>query len=81
MGVNGTGAVAGASPEPRGRASARAADAPLRRDVRLLGEVLGRVLVEQHGPGLLEDVERVRLLSREARASGRPARRAELRRA
>jgi phosphoenolpyruvate carboxylase len=44
------------------------ADAPLRRDVRLLGEILGRVLVEQGGPGLLEDEERIRQLSREARA-------------
>jgi phosphoenolpyruvate carboxylase len=44
------------------------ADAPLRRDVRLLGDLLGRVLVEQEGKGLLEDVERVRALAREARA-------------
>ena len=43
------------------------ADAPLRRDVRLLGDLLGRVLVEQEGDGLLEDVERVRALAREAR--------------
>jgi phosphoenolpyruvate carboxylase len=34
--------------------------APLRRDVRLLGQLLGRVLVEAGGPELLEDVERVR---------------------
>ena len=54
------------------------ADAPLRHDVRLLGEVLGRTLVEQHGPELLEDVERIRLLSRDARRSGRASRRAEL---
>ncbi len=45
-----------------------AADAPLRRDVRLLGDTLGRVLVEQGGEELLEDVERVRRLAREARA-------------
>jgi phosphoenolpyruvate carboxylase len=44
------------------------ADAPLRRDVRLLGDLLGRVLVEQEGERLLEDVERVRALAREARA-------------
>ncbi|CAA9539464.1 MAG: Phosphoenolpyruvate carboxylase [uncultured Thermoleophilia bacterium] len=50
--------------------SATAATSPLRRDVRLLGEMLGRVLVEQSGPELLEDVERVRGLSREARATG-----------
>jgi phosphoenolpyruvate carboxylase len=43
-------------------------DAPLRRDVRLLGDLLGRVLVEQEDQSLLEDVERVRGLSRAARA-------------
>jgi phosphoenolpyruvate carboxylase len=42
-------------------------DAPLRRDVRLLGDLLGRVLVEQEGESLLEDVERVRALARDAR--------------
>jgi phosphoenolpyruvate carboxylase len=47
------------------------ADAPLRRDVRLLGDLLGRVLVEQEGEPLLADVERVRGLAREAR-SGAP---------
>ncbi|MCP9484508.1 MAG: phosphoenolpyruvate carboxylase [Gaiellaceae bacterium MAG52_C11] len=43
------------------------ADAPLRRDIRLLGDVLGRVLVEQSGQDLLEDEERIRALAREAR--------------
>ena len=46
------------------------ADAPLRRDVRLLGAVLGRVLVEQEGDELLEAEERIRLRSRDARATG-----------
>jgi len=45
-----------------------ARDAPLRRDVRLLGDLLGRVLVEQEGEWLLEDVERVRALARASRA-------------
>ncbi len=48
----------------------READAPLRRNVRLLGTILGDVLVEQDGPWLLETVERVRLLARGARESG-----------
>jgi phosphoenolpyruvate carboxylase len=43
------------------------ADAPLRRDVRLLGDLLGRVLVEQESEELLVDVEHVRALAREAR--------------
>jgi phosphoenolpyruvate carboxylase len=43
------------------------ADAPLRRDVRLLGDLLGRVLVEQEDETLLADVEHVRRLAREAR--------------
>jgi phosphoenolpyruvate carboxylase len=34
--------------------------AALRRDVRLLGRLLGKVLEEAGGPGLLEDVERLR---------------------
>jgi phosphoenolpyruvate carboxylase len=54
------------------------ADNPLRRDVRLLGEILGRVLVEQGGEGLLADEERIRELSRRARASGRSGPRSRL---
>ncbi|HEX3225540.1 MAG TPA: phosphoenolpyruvate carboxylase [Gaiellaceae bacterium] len=42
-------------------------DAPLRRDVRLLGDLLGRVLVEQEDEPLLDDVERIRSLARAAR--------------
>jgi len=53
-------------------------EAPLRRDVRLLGEILGRVLVEQEGEELLEDEERIRTLSRKARKAGRPGPRADL---
>ena len=53
-----------------GRARSPAPDAPLRRDVRLLGDVLGRVLVEQGGTGLLDDVERIRALSRRAPRQG-----------
>jgi phosphoenolpyruvate carboxylase len=48
----------------------READAPLRRDVRLLGSLLGRILVEQEGEELLATEERIRLLSRDARATG-----------
>ncbi len=44
-----------------------APDAPLRRDVRLLGDLLGQVLVEQDGEALLADVERVRALARASR--------------
>ena len=33
---------------------------PMRRDVRLLGELLGQVLAESSGADLLEDVERLR---------------------
>ena len=43
-------------------------DEPLRRDVRLLGDLLGTVLVEQGGPELLEVEERLRILNRELRA-------------
>jgi len=44
--------------------------APLRRDVRLLGTILGTVLVEQEGLWLLELVERIRLASQDARRAG-----------
>ena len=43
-------------------------DEPLRRDVRLLGDLLGRVLVEQGGQELLDVEERLRLLNRALRA-------------
>jgi phosphoenolpyruvate carboxylase len=46
------------------------ADEPLRADVRMLGSILGTVLVEQVGPGLLDAVERIRLLAREQRQRG-----------
>jgi phosphoenolpyruvate carboxylase len=46
------------------------ADVPLRRDVRLLGNTLGTVLVEQEGANLLAAEERVRELSRRAREGG-----------
>ena len=41
--------------------------APLRRDVRLLGTILGTVLVEQEGSWLLELVEAIRREARSAR--------------
>jgi phosphoenolpyruvate carboxylase len=55
------------------------ADASLRRDVRLLGDTLGRVLVEQEGQDLLEAEERIRLLARTARETGRDEDRRALR--
>ena len=48
--------------EPRDDAAA-----PLRRDVRLLGTILGAVLVEQEGSWLLELVEAIRREARSAR--------------
>jgi phosphoenolpyruvate carboxylase len=45
--------------EPRGIGSAGARD-PLAREVKLLGALLGQVIVEQEGPDALELVERVR---------------------
>src|SRR5438034_2508438 len=43
------------------------ADSALRANVRLLGELLGSVLVEQEGEWLLQQEERVRALSRAGR--------------
>jgi phosphoenolpyruvate carboxylase len=45
--------------EPRGIGTARARD-PLAREVKLLGALLGQVIVEQAGPDLLDAVERIR---------------------
>jgi phosphoenolpyruvate carboxylase len=57
---------------------ARDGEAALRRDVRLLGDILGRVLVEQEGEALFETEERIRALARAGRV-GEP--RDELRQA
>ncbi|MGI8421156.1 MAG: phosphoenolpyruvate carboxylase, partial [Gaiellaceae bacterium] len=46
--------------------------APLRADIRLLGGLLGYVLVEQEGQWLLDEVEQVRSLAR-ARREGEDA--------
>jgi phosphoenolpyruvate carboxylase len=50
----------------------RSGDA-LRANVRLLGDVLGRVLVEQEGPELLELEEEIRALARRGRGGDREA--------
>ncbi|HLZ95713.1 MAG TPA: phosphoenolpyruvate carboxylase, partial [Candidatus Dormibacteraeota bacterium] len=50
---------------------------PLRRDVGLLGRLLGQVIAEQGGASLLRDVERLRRLVIAARASARHERQAE----
>jgi phosphoenolpyruvate carboxylase len=44
--------------------------AQMRRDVRLLGGLLGEVLSESGGPGLLDDVERLRRAVIDARRGG-----------
>ncbi|MCL4509324.1 MAG: phosphoenolpyruvate carboxylase, partial [Chloroflexi bacterium] len=43
-------------------------DAPLRRDVRTLGQMLGRVLREHGEPGLYDTVERIRAMCKRLRA-------------
>ncbi len=42
-------------------------DAPLRRDIRWLGTLLGETLIEQAGRGLFETEERLRILSKRYR--------------
>jgi len=44
-------------------------DAPLRADIRRLGNMLGATMVRQEGPELLELVERVRALTKRLRAA------------
>ena len=46
----------------------RAKESPLRRDVRSLGILLGRVLVEQAGEALFKTVEQLRRLLIQSRA-------------
>ncbi len=48
-------------------------DELLRRDVRVLGEMLGEVIAAQEGPEALELVERVRRLARDRRSGSRAA--------
>ncbi|MGA8260703.1 MAG: phosphoenolpyruvate carboxylase, partial [Arenicellales bacterium] len=59
-------------PEPREPAFDEPAegDARLRDDVRLLGGLLGETLISQEGRDLFELVERVRGVTKTARADG-----------
>ena len=52
----------------------------LRRDVRLLGRLLGEVLAEQSGPELFTEVEAIRRSCKRLRAGWRPEEAAALRR-
>ena len=58
-----------ASTVPAPPASDSGPSARLRRDVRMLGELLGRVIIEQRDEHLLAVEERIRLLSRELRTA------------
>lgn len=60
---------AAVSAEPRGIGTARARD-PLAREIKLLGALLGQVIVEQEGVALLELVERIRRAAIALRRSG-----------
>jgi phosphoenolpyruvate carboxylase len=50
----------------------RHVDLPLRQDVRLLGRLLGEVIIEQEGQAVFELEERVRRLSIERRRGPKP---------
>jgi phosphoenolpyruvate carboxylase len=65
------------SAEPRGIGTARARD-PLAREVKLLGALLGQVIVEQAGPDLLLLVEHVRRGAIQLRRHGGGAQRRAL---
>lgn len=53
-----------------------AGDAQLRRDIRRLGDLLGDTLARQESPGLVDQIEDIRRLSREALAGDRKAQQA-----
>jgi phosphoenolpyruvate carboxylase len=55
-------------------------DAPLRRDINLLGRALGRVLIEQEGQDLFETEEEIRTLCKRLRFDYNPELDARLRR-
>src|SRR6266508_3938308 len=65
------GSQAGAAPPPAAQARLEREQTPasLRRHVRLLGAVLGQVLVESEGPELLAEVERLRHAAIDLRSS------------
>jgi phosphoenolpyruvate carboxylase len=60
--------------EPSGIGTSGARD-PLRREVKLLGSLLGQVIAEQSGPDLLELIERIRRQTIGLRRSDDPAER------
>ncbi|HEY6598384.1 MAG TPA: phosphoenolpyruvate carboxylase, partial [Pseudomonadales bacterium] len=45
-------------------------DKALRDDVRLLGEILGRVIAQDRGAAFVERIERIRALAKAARSGG-----------
>ena len=53
-----------------------AGDAQLRRDIRRLGDLLGETLARQESPELVDQIEEIRRLSREALAGDRKAQQA-----
>jgi phosphoenolpyruvate carboxylase len=64
-------------PTPLREAARQEIPAPLRRDVRLLGSLLGTVIADYGGKSLLRDVEKLRGLVIRARADGSYERAAE----
>ena len=47
-------------------------DEPLRRDINLLGRILGQIIVEQEGKGLFGTEEEIRLLCKQLRFDYNP---------
>src|ERR1035437_233663 len=46
--------------------------APLRRDIRLLGDILGRVILQEAGPGIFDREEELRALCKAMRSDANP---------
>ncbi|MEQ9618920.1 MAG: phosphoenolpyruvate carboxylase [Deltaproteobacteria bacterium] len=66
------------SARPGGKTAKTDKEKPLRNDVRFLGNILGRVLIEQEGKGMFDIEEKIRALTKEMRSDYKKSQKDEL---